>query len=92
MPESKFIDGFFVKPPHENAPDFVKCKISMKREEVIEWLQGQDGDWINVDIKRSREGKLYAQVDEWKPDGERQGGHQASDSMGEDIPFAASKI
>jgi len=24
--------------------------------------------------------------------GERQGGHQASDSMGEDIPFSASKV
>ena len=68
----EFIDGLIVKPPHENAPDFVICKLSFKREELIEWLQGKDGDWINADVKESKGGKYYASVDNWKPNKDRE--------------------
>lgn len=89
MPEAKFVDGFFVKEPHENAPDFVKCKISMKRQEVISWLNAQDEDWINLDVKKSRDGKLYAQVDNWKP-GQRQEPQGGTPTTGDDVPFIYS--
>lgn len=69
MSDAKFIDGLIFKAPHENAPDFVIAKVSIKREEMIAYLQGQTGDWINADLKRSRDGKLYASVDDWKPNG-----------------------
>lgn len=72
MTDKKFISGLIVKPKHERAPDYVICKLSIKREELIAWLQEQDGEWINADIKESQGGKLYAQVDEWKPDRQRQ--------------------
>jgi len=68
MNDDKFVPGFFVKPPHERAPDFVKARISMKRVEMIEWLQGQTDEWINLDAKVSKGGKWYAQVNEWKPE------------------------
>ena len=71
MSENNFIDGLIVKAPHQNAPDFVKAKLSIKREELIGWLQQQTGDWINVDVKESRAGKWYAAVDDWKPDSDR---------------------
>ena len=87
MSKEKFIDGFFVKEPHANAPDFVKFKISMKREEVIAWLQGRDDDWINLDVKESRDGKLYAQIDAWKPDKSDSQEPPFPDSMGDDVPF-----
>jgi hypothetical protein len=32
------------------------------------WLQAQQGDWINADVKVSQGGKWYAAVDEWKPE------------------------
>lgn len=67
--EPKFIDGLIVKAPHDNAPDYVKAKLSFKREELIGWLQQQDGEWINADIKVSQNGKWYAAVDDWKPSG-----------------------
>ncbi len=73
MSDKKFIDGLIFKPPHENAPDFIIAKISIEREDVIAWLEQQSGDWINADLKESKEGKLYASVDDWKPDGQRQG-------------------
>jgi hypothetical protein len=71
MADSNFIDGLIVKAPHENAPDFVKAKLSIKRQELIDWLQQQTGDWINADIKESRGGKWYAAIDNWKPDSNR---------------------
>jgi hypothetical protein len=67
--DTKFIDGLIVKPPHENAPEYVKAKLSIKRAELIAWLQAQQGDWINADIKESQGGKFYAAVDDWKPNG-----------------------
>jgi hypothetical protein len=63
----KFVDGLIVKAPHENAPDFVKCSISIKRADLGNWLRAQEGEWINVQVKESKGGKWYAAVDEWKP-------------------------
>lgn len=70
--ETKFIDGLMFKPPHENAPEYVIAKGSIRREELIGWLQQQSGDWVNFDLKESQQGKYYASVDDWKP--QRQGG------------------
>jgi len=67
MSDTQFIDGLIVKAPHEKAPDFVKAKLSINREQMIKWLQMQNGDWINADVKVSRNGKWYAAVDDWKP-------------------------
>ena len=67
MSDNKFIPGLFFKDPHENAPDFVMAKGSIKVRDLIDWLQQQDGEWVNFDLKRSREGKPYAQIDDWKP-------------------------
>ena len=67
MSDIKFPDGLIVKPPHERAPDHVKSKISMHRQRLIAWLQAQEGEWINLDVKASRDGKWYAAVDDWKP-------------------------
>ena len=67
MSDNKFIDGLIVKAPHEKAPDFVKGSISIKRENLITWLADQKGDWINADIKVSKEGKWYVAVNDWKP-------------------------
>lgn len=67
--ESQFIGGLIVKPPHEKAPDYVKAKLSIKREELAEWLGQQDGDWINAEVKESKGGKWYVAVDSWKPEG-----------------------
>ena len=69
----EFPAGLMVKAKHANAPEYVICKISIRREELIEWLQGKDGDWINLDVKESKGGKLYAAVDTWKPDSQRGG-------------------
>ena len=63
----EFIDGFFAKAPHHNAPDFVKVKVSIKREELLSWLSTRTDEWINIDVKEARSGKWYASVDNWQP-------------------------
>jgi len=91
----EFIDGLMFKEKHQNAPDFVICKLSIKREELIAWLQAKDGEWINGDIKRSKQGKIYAAVDNWKPNTERRAeparestpAPSQSNLADDDIPF-----
>ena len=65
--DTKFINGLIAKAPNDNAPEYVKAKLSIKREELIAWLQSEAGEWINADIKVSSGGKWYAAVDTWKP-------------------------
>lgn len=67
MSDVKFINGLIVKAPNDNAPEYVICKLSIKRQELIAWLQQQDGEWINADVKESQGGKFYAAVDSWRP-------------------------
>ena len=62
-----FVDGLMAKKPNEKAPDFVKCALSIKREDLIAWLTSQTDEWINVQVKESKGGKWYAEVDTWKP-------------------------
>jgi len=66
--EAKFLDGLIVKAPHPNAPDFVKMKVSINRKELIASLKAMDGDWVNLDVKESKGGKMYAEIDEWTPE------------------------
>lgn len=86
----EFVNGLIVKAPRENAPEFVKCAISIKVADLTKWLAGKSDDWVNIDVKESREGKWYAAVNTYKPKKENKPGanvpaqeYDASD----DIPF-----
>lgn len=70
MADKKFIDGMFVKRPHQNAPDFIKLNISIKVEQFIKWLQENktDSEYLNIDLKKSREGNLYLELNTFKAD------------------------
>ena len=71
--EVQFIPGLIAKAPGDKAPEHVKCKLSIKRAELLEWLESQTDEWINGEVKVSRNGKMYVQRDTWKPNqGERQ--------------------
>ena len=62
MSDIEFVDGLIVKEPREGSPDFIKMAISIKRKELIEWLKNKDDDWINLDVKENKAGKIYAAV------------------------------
>ena len=67
-PEPTFADGFIFKRPNEGAPDFVKGALSIKVNEAIAFLQKHNsGGWVNLDLKNSQGGKLYLQLNDWKP-------------------------
>jgi len=68
MNDPVFPKGLSIKQPNEKAPDFVKGSISIKRQEFLDWLSHQTGEWINLDMKVSkRTGKWYSQVNDYKP-------------------------
>lgn len=64
--DNKFVDGLRVYSPRDGAPDFVICNLVINVQELTAWLAGQSGD-VRVDVKRSRNDKLYASVNDWKP-------------------------
>jgi len=90
--DMKFVNGLIAKKPHERAPEFVKAKLSMRREELIEWLQQQSGEWVNADVKESRAGTWYISVDDWKPNNQQDTGSNyppppPPEDFDDDIPF-----
>jgi hypothetical protein len=93
--EIEFVDGLIVKEPHKNAPDFVKANLSIKVAELSKWLEGKAGEeWVNLDVKVSKNGKWYAAVSNFKPkEGgstrkvEPKTGHPVAD-IDSDIPFS----
>ena len=84
MTDKVFAKGLYVKPPTDNAPDFVKFGLSIKRQEVMDWLRGQSDEWINLQVKEAKSGKWYAEVNTWKPEPNKS---RFDESLDEDIPF-----
>jgi hypothetical protein len=72
MNDIEFVPGLIVKQRASNAPDYVICKLSIKPNELAEWLQSKSGEWVNVEVKVSKSGKAYAAVDSWKPEAQNQ--------------------
>ena len=66
--ENKFIQGLFTS-RRDNSPEFVKANLSFRTEQFIKWLKANTNDkgYCNVDILESKEGKLYAKLNDWKP-------------------------
>jgi hypothetical protein len=96
----KFIDGLMFRPPVKKdgspLPHFIKAKGSIKRAELINALQGMEGEWVNFDVKESKGGKWYASVDEWTPTkdqeyskgvAEAKAAMAPADDFEDDIPF-----
>lgn len=64
-----FADGFFFDRPRDGAPEFVKGRMSIKVAEAVPFLQANvnEAGYVNLDLKLSREGKLYLQLNTYKP-------------------------
>jgi len=85
MSDKKFIPGLSAKAPHPNAPDFVKASLFIKVKDLGNFLREQNKageEWVNAQVKESRGGKYYVELDDWKPDGNR--GNSDDD---DDVPF-----
>lgn len=55
--------------PHENAPDFIKGKISLNAPALTNFmnLHKNEKGWLTVILKKSKGGKMYFELDTWKP-------------------------
>ena len=83
--DKEFVTGLFVYPPREEAPDYVKCNISINRKDLGNWLRGKTDERINIDVKESRGGKWYAEVSKFKP--KKQEAEKQKPEEESDIPF-----
>ena len=61
-----FADGFSFK-RNDNAPEFVVGRQSVKVDEAVTFLQQhQKNGWVNIDIKQSKKGTYYCELDTWE--------------------------
>lgn len=96
--DKPFAAGLIYKRPHERAPEFVKAEISIKVEEFVPFLEAHakpDG-WVNLQVKESRGGKLYVQLNHYTADKSRSAptlstgpgiDYPKDDINPEDVPF-----
>ena len=89
MTDKEFVDGLIVKAPAGNAPDFLKCRLFIKRKELGNWLREKEDEWINVDVKVSQKGAWYCEVNNWKPSGKQEAVKPAAkyDDFNDDLGF-----
>ena len=84
----EFPEGIIFKLPRNEAPDFVKGSLSIKRADLIKWLSGKSDEWINLDLKVGKSGKGYAAINTWKPDNKSSNmAVNTSSSDSSDLPF-----
>ena len=93
MSDQKFPKGVFAKAPHQNAPEFVKAKLSINVKTCGNWLRELNKDnqeWVNLEVKAKKDGEYYVVVDDWKPDKGKQAekpGEPDDDFGDKSIPF-----
>ena len=74
-PEPTFAKGIIVFPPHDTAPEFVKAKVVISLNPFTEFCEQNEhllkenekyGPQIVLELKESKEGVLYFEVDTYK--------------------------
>lgn len=87
--EDNFVPGLYVFPPHERAASFVKAKLSIKPEQLMEWLRNaktNEKGYVSIDVLESKSGKWYAKLDNFKKQ-EKPVENTAEEISPDDIPF-----
>lgn len=70
--EKHFADGMMWQDPHEKAPNFIKGKICINVKKFTAWLETKkefvsEKGWLNIQLKESRNGTMYFELDTYKP-------------------------
>lgn len=92
--ETEFLPAFYFKDPG-NAPAFVKLKGSIRIDslkdffDLVKSKKKSGKEWINFDIKESKDGKIYASIDNWEPTKENLEDNAPipTEAEQEDLPF-----
>lgn len=68
MSKIVFPEGIIFRRAPENAPEWIKGKISFKVDEFTKWMKqykNEDG-WVSLDIRKAMKGNLYLALNEYK--------------------------
>lgn len=67
--EKIFPKGIYFERPREGAPEFIKGRINIKVPELIPFIQANQNNagYVNLDLKKSKEGKLYLELNTFTP-------------------------
>lgn len=66
--EPIFPDGLIIK-QNQNSPEWVIGKLSINVDELIPFLTThQKKGWVNLEMKISKSGKPYCELDTWEPE------------------------
>lgn len=66
MTDIKFPAGLSIFPPNEKAPDFIKADMVVTNEFIQFFNTNQKQGKLRLQLKESRNGKLYAEVNTWE--------------------------
>ena len=68
MNDKNFVSGIRFNTPHAKAPSWVKGTISIKVDEFIAYAAANQDDrgWINIDVKESKGGNLYCELNTYQ--------------------------
>jgi hypothetical protein len=65
--ETIFADGVRVSKPSEKAPDFIKALVGINIGDFVVWAgKHSKNGWVNLNIKESKNGKFYADLDQYE--------------------------
>lgn len=79
--EKKFVDGLFVKLPNDKAPDFVLLDMSVNNKFMAWAMDNMDEKgWVNIQIKRSKNGSIYGELNSWKPKAQSEEGKEYNEN------------
>lgn len=86
MSEKNFVNGLRVS-RHEKAPSYILVSLGIKVDDFIKWLrENQGGEWMNVDVKLSKTGKYYAELNTYRK-GDNTPNQNEEEIKAEDIGF-----
>lgn len=94
MADKVFVNGLIFKAPRPTAPSFVKGSLSVKVEDFTQFMaEHAKNGWVNIDLKESKGGKFYAELNTWEK-GKSSNDVESTDGSGteeigaeEDIPY-----
>lgn len=68
MADKEFPQGIRVE-KRENSPSFLIASLGIKVEEFYAWMKEHEkvNGWVNLDLKVSKNGKMYADLNDWQP-------------------------
>jgi hypothetical protein len=90
MADKIFAEGFHFDLPRENAPSFVKGRISVHVGDAIEFLTKHRNErgFVNIDVKESKGGSIYCELNDWKPGHKDAASKEITPSNDDDVAAA----